>query len=113
MKKIEAIVRSSQFEAVRKALSEAGIHFFTFMEVKGYGQQKGDHIVYRGAAYDIGYIARLKLEVLVTDEKVEEAIQAIRQAAHTGEIGDGKITVSPIEQVVRIRTGERDVDAIN
>ncbi len=113
MKKVEAIIRSSKFEDVRDALGKIGIHFFTFMEVKGYGHQKGDHITYRGAAYDIGYIARLKLEILVSEEKLEHTIETICKAAQTGEIGDGKITVSNIEHVVRIRTGEKDAEAIN
>lgn len=113
MKKIEAIIRSSKFEEVREALGKIGIRFFTFMEVKGYGHQKGDHITYRGAAYDIGYIARLKLEILVEEDSLEQTIQTICEAAKTGNIGDGKITVSSVEHVVRIRTGEKDAQAIN
>ena len=74
MKKIEAIIRSSKFDAVKDALRDIGVNFFTFMEVKGYGKQKGDHVVYRGAVYDVGYIARLMLEIIVTDEKLPEAV---------------------------------------
>ena len=107
MKKIEAVIRSSKFTDVREALGEIGIKFFTFMEVKGYGLQKGAHVTYRGAAYDVGYIARLKLEILVEDEKVETAISAILDSGKTGEIGDGKVAVYPVEQLVRIRTGEK------
>lgn len=112
MKKIEAVVRSSKFSDVRKALGEIGVKFFTFMEVKGYGLQKGAHVTYRGVAYDIGYIARLKLEIFATDDKVEEIIEVIIKSGQTGEIGDGKISVYPVEQVVRIRTGEKDKAAL-
>lgn len=112
MKKIEAVIRSSKFTDVREALSEIGIKFFTFMEVKGYGLQKGAHVTYRGAAYDVGYIARLKLEIFVVDEKVEEVIDVIIKSGQTGEIGDGKVSVYPVEQIVRIRTGEKDEAAL-
>ncbi|MFK7947161.1 MAG: P-II family nitrogen regulator [Saprospiraceae bacterium] len=107
MKKIEAVIRSSKFTDVREALSEIGIKFFTFMEVKGYGLQKGAHVTYRGAAYDVGYIARLKLEILVEDDHVEKAIGVIVSSGKTGEIGDGKVAVYAVEQLVRIRTGEK------
>lgn len=112
MKKIEAVIRSSKFTDVREALGEIGIKFFTFMEVKGYGLQKGAHVTYRGAAYDVGYIARLKLEIFVVDDKVEDAINVIVSSGQTGEIGDGKVSVYPVEQVVRIRTGEKDEAAL-
>lgn len=112
MKKIEAIIRSSKFEAVKQALGDIGVNFFTFYEVKGYGKQKGDHVVYRGAEYDIGYIARLKIELIVSDEVVDQVVETISGSAKTGEIGDGKILVLPIETVNRIRTGETDLDAI-
>jgi len=105
MKKIEAIIRSSKFEAAKEALGEIGIDFFTFSEVKGYGRQKGDHVVYRGAAYDVGYIARLKLEIVLTQDKLASAIETIRKAAHTGEIGDGKILCYDLNQFISIRTG--------
>jgi nitrogen regulatory protein P-II 1 len=82
------------------------------MEVKGYGLQKGAHVTYRGAAYDVGYIARLKLEILVQEEKVEEVVNVIVNSGQTGEIGDGKVTVYPVEQLVRIRTGEKDEAAL-
>jgi|AntRauTorckE5430_2_1112549.scaffolds.fasta_scaffold00922_2 nitrogen regulatory protein PII len=112
MKKIEAVVRSSKFEDVRNGLSEIGVKFFTFLEVKGYGLQKGAHVTYRGAAYDVGYIARLKLEIFATEEKVESIINVIIKSGKTGEIGDGKVSVYPVEQVVRIRTGEQDEAAL-
>jgi nitrogen regulatory protein PII len=112
MKKIVAIIRSSKFEEVKDSLNQIGINFFTFMEVKGYGKQKGEHVVYRGAEYDVGYIARLQLEIFATNEKAPEAVQAIRNAAHTGEIGDGKICVSNIEELVSVRTGQQNESAL-
>jgi nitrogen regulatory protein P-II 1 len=112
MKKIEAVVRSSKFEDVRNALGEIGVKFFTFMEVKGYGLQKGAHVTYRGAAYDVGYIGRLKLEIFATDERVESIVNVIVKSGQTGEIGDGKVSVYPVDQVVRIRTGEKDEAAL-
>ncbi len=112
MQKIEAIIRSSKFEEVKDALSEIGIDFFTFMEVKGYGKQQGDHVVYRGAVYDIGYIARLKLEILTTNAIVKDAVEAIKSAAKTGEIGDGKIVVMNVNEIHSIRTGYTDESAL-
>jgi nitrogen regulatory protein PII len=112
VKKIEAIIRSSKFEEVKNALSDIGIDFFTFMEVKGYGKQKGDHVVYRGAVYDVGYIARLKIELVTTNEKLEEVVETILKAARDGEIGDGKIIISDIERMISIRTGQSDSSAI-
>ena len=106
MKKIEAIIRSSKFESVKTGLSGIGINFFTFFEVKGYGKQPGDHVVYRGAAYDVGYIARLKIEVFATIDQTSKIVETIREAAHTGEIGDGKITILPVDEFVSIRTGK-------
>lgn len=112
MKKIEAIIRSSKFEEVKDALSEIGINFFTFSEVKGYGKQQGKHVVYRGAVYDVGYIARLKLEIIIPDNSLEQVVKVIRSAAATGEVGDGKILILPVEKIIRIRTGELDESAI-
>lgn len=112
MKKVEAIIRSSKFKEVRDALKSIGVNFFTYRDVRGFGQQKSTSMVYRGAAYDIGYIARMQLEILVTDESVEKVINTIREAAKTGEVGDGKIIVLPVESVTRVRTGETDHDAI-
>jgi nitrogen regulatory protein PII len=113
MKKVEAIIRSSKFKAVRDALKEVGVNFFTYRDVRGYGQQKSTSMVYRGTAYDIGYIARMQLEILVSEEDLDKVVATISQAAKTGEIGDGKIIVIPVESVTRIRTGETDLEAIN
>ncbi len=113
MKKIEAIVRASKFEEVKEALGEKEINFFTFYEVKGYGHQKGKNLTYRGAAYDIGYIGRIKLEILISDPYVNDAIEAISNAARTGEKGDGLITVSSIDEIINIRTALKGSQAIN
>ena len=113
MKKIEAIVRASKFDQVKEALSQKDINFFTFYEVKGYGHEKGDALSYRGAVYDIGYIARIKLEIIVSEPFISPAIEAITTAAKTGENGDGLIYVSTLEEVVNIRTGLRNGEAIN
>lgn len=112
MKKIEAIIRQSRFEKVRDALARIGVRFFTLKEVKGYGLQKGEKIVYRGSSYDSEYIARLQLDILTTDEMVEGIIDAILEAGRTGEVGDGKITVIDVQQVVRIRTAETGAEAV-
>jgi nitrogen regulatory protein PII len=112
MKKVEAIIRSSRFERVKSALSENGASFFTFFEVKGFGKQKSDHVVYRGAEYDLGYIARIKIEIIVKDEDVSSVVNSIREAAHTGEIGDGKIIVSPIDEIISIRLGTINESAL-
>lgn len=113
MKKIEAIVRAAKFEEVKEALAEKDINFFTFYEVKGYGHQKGKNLTYRGAAYDIGYIGRIKLEILLSEQYVDAAIQAISEAAKTGEKGDGLITVTNIEDIINIRTALKGSEAIN
>ena len=113
MKKIEAIVRASKFEDVKEALSTKDINFFTFYEVKGYGHEKGKNITYRGAVYDVGYIARIKLEILVSEEFVVPATRAIIEAAKTGQKGDGLIMVSEIEDVTNIRTSLVGAQAIN
>lgn len=113
MKKIEAIIRSSQFESVKEKLAEAGINFFTFYEVKGYGHQKGKELSYRGTIYDVGYIARYKLEIVVSDEFVKQAIETIAKSAHTGEKGDGLVMLSSIDEIINIRTGLNGPDSIN
>ncbi len=113
MKKIEAIVRASRFDQVKEALREKDINFFTFYEVKGYGHQKGKALSYRGAVYDVGYIARVKLEIIVSEAFVAPAIEAISIAAKTGEKGDGLIYVSSLEEIVNIRSGLRNSEAIN
>ncbi|MCL4116285.1 UNVERIFIED_CONTAM: hypothetical protein GTU68_057089 [Idotea baltica] len=112
MKKIEAIVRFSKFEDIKESLESIGLNFFTYLEVNGHGKQKGDTVTYRGAVYDSGDIPRLKIEIVAADSKVDEIIDTIVKTGRTGNIGDGKIIVSPIEQFVRVRTGERDKDAL-
>jgi nitrogen regulatory protein PII len=112
MKKIEAIIRLSRFEKIRDALAEIGVNFFTVKDVKGFGLQKGEKLVYRGSVYDTDYIARLQLDILCNEEKVDEIIDAIISAGRTGEVGDGKITVYDVQSAVRIRTAETGADAI-
>ena len=112
MKKIEAIIRSSKFRDVREALKGIGVNFFTYRDVRGFGQQQSTQMKYRGAAYDIGYIARMQLEILVSNESAEKVVATIADSARTGEIGDGKIVVLPVESVTRVRTGEIDHEAI-
>ena len=113
MKKIETIVRASRFDKVKEALSNRDINFFTFYEVKGYGHEKGKHLSYRGAIYDVGYIARIKIEIIISDDYVEQAKSAIIEAAKTGEKGDGIICISEMSQVINIRTEKTGSDAIN
>ena len=112
MKKIVAIIRASKFESVREALGSIGVRFFTYYEVRGFGLQKGEHMVYRGAVYDMGYIARYKLEILIESSKVELTVSTIIKNAKTGEIGDGKIYVEALESVYRIRTGDEGSTAV-
>jgi len=112
MKKIEAIIKPFKLDEVREALSEIGVTGLTVTEVKGFGRQKGHTELYRGAEYVVDFLPKVKIEVVVTDSAAEGAIDAIVKAARTGKIGDGKIFVSTIEQVVRIRTGELDESAI-
>jgi nitrogen regulatory protein PII len=112
MKKIEAIIRLSRFENVRDALAEIGVNFFTLKDVKGFGLQKGEKMVYRGSTYDSDYIARLQLDILATNDMADEIIGAIISAGRTGEVGDGKITVFDVQSVTRIRTAETGAEAI-
>ena len=112
MKKIEAIIKPFKLDEVREALSEVGITGLTVTEVKGFGRQKGHTELYRGAEYVVDFLPKVKIEVVVADAVVEPAIEAIVKAARTGKIGDGKIFVAPIEQVIRIRTGETGSDAL-
>ena len=112
MKKVEAIIKPFKLDEVREALSEIGVSGLTVTEVKGFGRQKGHTELYRGAEYVVDFLPKVKIEVVLGDESVEAAIEAIRKAAQTGRIGDGKIFVSNIEEVVRIRTGETGIDAI-
>jgi nitrogen regulatory protein P-II 1 len=112
MKKIEAIIKPFKLDEVRESLSTIGINGLTVTEVKGFGRQKGHTELYRGAEYVVDFLPKIKLELVVSDEMVEAAIEAIIKAAHTGKIGDGKIFVTTIEQVIRIRTGETGESAI-
>jgi len=112
MKKIEAIIKPFKLDDVREALSEIGIAGMTAVEVKGFGRQKGHTELYRGAEYVIDFLPKVKLEVVVKDDQSDTCIEAITNAARTGKIGDGKIFVSTVERVVRIRTGEEGDDAI-
>ena len=112
MKKIEAVVKPFKLDEVREALSEVGVTGLTVTEVKGFGRQKGHTELYRGAEYVVDFLPKIKIEVVVADGSVEQAIEAIIKAARTGKIGDGKIFVTPVEQIVRIRTGETNESAI-
>jgi nitrogen regulatory protein P-II 1 len=112
MKKIEAIFKPFKLDEVREALSEIGISGLTVTEVKGFGRQKGHTELYRGAEYVVDFLPKVKVEVVVPDNLVERGVDAIIKAARTGKIGDGKIFVSTVEQVIRIRTGETDEAAI-
>ena len=106
MKKIEAIIKPFKLDEVREALSDIGVSGLTVTEVKGFGRQKGHPELYRGAEYVVDFLPKVKIEIVIADDLVETAIDSIIKAAHTGKIGDGKIFVMPVEQVVRIRTGE-------
>jgi nitrogen regulatory protein PII len=112
MKKIEAIIRPFKLEDVKIALVNAGIVGMTVSEVRGFGRQKGQVERYRGSEFTVEFLQKLKLDIVVDDEKVDTVVNAIQDAARTGEIGDGKIFVSSIESVIRIRTGDRDSSAI-
>ena len=112
MKQITAIIKPFKLEEVREALGEVGVSGLTVTEVKGFGRQKGHTELYRGAEYVVDFLPKVKVEVVVKDSDVEHAIEAIVKAAKTGKIGDGKIFVTAVEQVVRIRTGEQDEAAV-
>jgi nitrogen regulatory protein P-II 1 len=112
MKKVEAIIKPFKLEDVREALSEVGITGMTATEVKGFGRQKGHTELYRGAEYVVDFLPKVKLELVVAGDQVQACIDAITSAARTGKIGDGKIFVTPVEQVIRIRTGEENEAAI-
>ena len=112
MKKIEAIIKPFKLDEVKERLNAAGVHGLTVTEVKGFGRQKGHTELYRGAEYVVDFLPKTKLEILAPEEYVDDIIDAIMTAAHTGRIGDGKIFVLPVEDVVRIRTGEHGQDAI-
>lgn len=112
MKKVEAIIKPFKLDDVREALSEVGITGMTAIEVKGFGRQKGHTELYRGAEYVVDFLPKIKIEVVIGDEQLDACIEGISTAARTGKIGDGKIFVSEVGKVMRIRTGETDLDAI-
>ena len=112
MKKVEAIIKPFKLDEVKEALNEIGVHGITVSEVKGFGRQKGHTELYRGAEYVVDFIPKIKLEIIVSDAILARVVEAIEQSAKTGRIGDGKIFVTPVEAVVRIRTGETGDDAI-
>jgi nitrogen regulatory protein P-II 1 len=112
MKKIEAIVKPFKLDEVKNALTRIGVQGMTVTEVRGFGRQKGHTEVYRGAEYKIDFLPKSKIELIVTDELVNPVIETIERVAKTGKIGDGKIFLSPVDEVIRIRTGERGKDAI-
>ncbi len=112
MKKVEAIIKPFKLDDVREALSEIGVTGMTTTEVKGFGRQKGHTELYRGAEYVVDFLPKVKIELVVGDDQVERCIEAITEAARTGKIGDGKIFVTPVETIIRIRTGEQDEAAV-
>jgi len=112
MKLVIAIIKPFKLEEVRDALTAIGVHGMTITEVKGYGRQKGHTEIYRGAEYAVNFLPKIRIEVAVATDAADRVVEAIGTAAKTGQIGDGKIFVAPIEQVVRIRTGETDADAL-
>ncbi len=112
MKKITAIIKPFKLEDVREELSKVGVAGITVTEVKGFGRQKGHTELYRGAEYVIDFVPKVKIEAVVTDDRLEECVEAITQAARTGKIGDGKIFVEPVERAIRIRTGEENDQAL-
>jgi nitrogen regulatory protein P-II 1 len=112
MKKIEAIIKPFKLDDVKEALQDVGLQGITVTEAKGFGRQKGHTELYRGAEYVVDFLPKVKIEIVLQDELVEQAVNAIRNAAQTGRIGDGKIFVSTVEEAIRIRTGETGLDAI-
>jgi nitrogen regulatory protein PII len=112
MKKIEAIIKPFKLDDVKEALNEIGIQGMTISEAKGYGRQKGHKEIYRGAEYVVDFIPKIKIEIVVQSSQVDQVVDTIRTAANTGKIGDGKIFVSPVEQALRVRTGETGKDAL-
>jgi len=112
MKKVEAIIKPFKLDDVREALSQIGVSGMTVSEIKGFGRQKGHSEMYRGAEYQVDFLPKMKLEVVIGDELLDQVVEAIVETAKTGKIGDGKVFVYPVEQAVRIRTGEQDNEAI-
>ena len=112
MKKIEAVIKPFKLDDVKEALSNVGIQGMTVSEVKGYGRQKGHTEIYRGAEYAVDFIPKLKIEIVVPADRCDEVIDIVRESSYTGKIGDGKIFVVPVENVIRVRTGERGPDTL-
>ena len=112
MKKIEAIIKPFKLDEVKEALNEVGLHGITVLEAKGFGRQKGHTELYRGAEYIVDFLPKVKIELFVEESMLDRAVEAIQQAAHTGRIGDGKIFILPVENAVRVRTGETGSEAI-
>jgi nitrogen regulatory protein P-II 1 len=112
LKKIEAIIKPFKLDEVKESLTEIGVSGLTVLEAKGFGRQKGHTELYRGAEYAVDFLPKIKLEFIVEDHSLEKVIETIQRSAHTGRIGDGKIFISNIEEIIRIRTGEKDSDAI-
>lgn len=112
MKKIEAVIKPFKLDDIKEALNDVGIQGMTVSEVKGYGRQKGHTEIYRGAEYAVDFIPKLKVEIVVADDRCDEVVEILRKSSFTGKIGDGKIFITPIGDVVRIRTGERGIDAL-
>ena len=112
MKKIEAVIKPFKLDDVKEALNEIGIQGMTVSEVKGYGRQKGHKEIYRGAEYVVDFIPKIKIEIVVETDQADQVVQKIREAANTNKIGDGKIFVIPVEEAIRVRTGETGADAI-
>jgi nitrogen regulatory protein P-II 1 len=112
MKKIEAIIKPFKLDEVKEALHEVGLQGITVIEAKGFGRQKGHTELYRGAEYVVDFLPKVKIEIIVDDDMLDRAVDAILRAAHTGRIGDGKIFITPVEEAIRVRTGERGKDAI-
>ena len=112
MKKIEAVVKPFKSEAVREALTEIGVEGMTLSEVKGFGRQKGHSEIYRGSEYTVDFLPKVKFEIVIADDRVQRAVEVILEAAKTGKIGDGKIFVGEVEEAIRIRTGERGMEAL-
>ena len=112
MKKIEAIIKPFKLDEVKESLQEIGLQGITVLEAKGFGRQKGHTELYRGAEYVVDFLPKVKIEIVVDDNLLEQAVEVIQQAAKTGRIGDGKIFITPVDDAIRVRTGERGTDAI-
>jgi nitrogen regulatory protein P-II 1 len=112
MKQIEAIIKPFKLDEVKESLTKLGIQGMTIAEVKGFGRQKGHTELYRGAEYSVDFLPKVKIQILVPDEKARQVVETVVKAARTGKIGDGKIFISPVEEIIRIRTGEKGPDAI-